>query len=457
MSDLEVRHIAGRCAEEGSVSLRSTLAAAILFAATSAAASPVLMISVDGLRPADVIQADKIGLAVPTLKAMMATGAWAEGVVGVTPTLTYPSHTTLVTGAAPARHGVANNLTFDPANTNQQGWDWYAEDIKAPTLWGAAHAAGLVTVNVHWPVSVGAPVDYNLPQIWRTGQEDDRKLMRALATPGLLGHLEAKLGPYPQGIDEEVEADESRVRFAATLIAERKPAFTTLYLASVDHYEHKFGPGSPQALAVIARNDAMIGHLIAAARAAEPDLTVVVVSDHGFQSVATDVNLFAPFVAAGLITLDADGKVTGWDAEPWIMGGSAGVVLKRPEDPALVAKVAGLLASLKADPQMGIAEVLDAQAVARLGGSPLLNFLIAFRSGFEPGRDPHAARQTPSAYKGMHGYLPSEPAMRSSLFVDGPGIARHGDLGLVDMRAIAPSVARILGVKLDGAEATTVF
>ena len=102
------------------------------------------------------------------------------------PTLTYPSHVTLLTGVTPATHGVTGNLTFDPYNTNQYGWDWYASDIKVPTLWDAAHAAGLSTANVHWPVSVGAPVDWNLPQIWRTGSPDDRKLLAALATPGLL-------------------------------------------------------------------------------------------------------------------------------------------------------------------------------------------------------------------------------------------------------------------------------
>jgi len=433
------------------------LAAALLFGAAPVSAAPVLMISVDGLRPADVIEAEKIGLSVPTLKHMMSAGAYAEGVTGVLPTLTYPSHTTLITGAAPARHGVGSNLTFDPTNVNQIGWDWYAEDIKVPTLWSAARAAGLVTANVHWPVSVGAPADYNLPQIWRTGHEDDRKLMRALATPGLLDSLQAKLGPYSQGIDESVEADENRVRFAAALIADKKPAFTTVYLASVDHNEHAFGPGSPEALATIARNDAMIGRLVAAARAAQPDLTVVVVSDHGFQTLTTDVNLIAPFIAAGLITLDADGKVKDWLAEPWIMGGTAGVVLKRLDDPALVARVAGLLAKLKADPDMAIADVLDAQAVARMGGSPMCSFLIAFRPGFEPGHDPRAAKQVPSTYQGMHGYLAAAPAMRSSLFVDGPGISRHGDLGQIDMRSIAPSVARVLGVRLGGAEAQPVF
>ena len=431
--------------------------AALLLAAAPALAGPVLMISVDGLRPADVIEAEKSGVAVPNLRHMMAVGAYAEGVTGVLPTLTYPSHTTLVTGVAPARHTIGNNLTFDPLNINQVGWYWYGEDIKAPTLWGAAHAAGLVTANIHWPVSVAASADYNLPQIWRTGHEDDRKLMRALATPGLLPALETKLGPYAQGIDESVEGDENRVRFAAELIAEKKPAFTTVYLASVDHEEHAFGPGSPQALAAIARNDAMIGRLVAAARAAEPDLTVVVVSDHGFQPVATDINLIAPFVAAGLVTFDANGKITDWQAEPWFMGGSAGVVLKRPDDPALVGKVRALLDGLKADPEMGISAILDRNAIAKMGGSTLSSFLIAFRPGFEPGHDPRAAKQTPSTYKGMHGYLPSEPSMRSSLFVEGPGLHRHGNLGQIDMRAIAPSVARILGVTFDSAELPAAF
>jgi predicted AlkP superfamily pyrophosphatase or phosphodiesterase len=437
--------------------VRAFVAAAALFAAAPAMAGPVLMISIDGLRPADVIGAEKSGLAVPTLKRMMADGAYAEGVTGVLPTLTYPSHTTLITGVAPARHGVGNNLTFDPLNINQIGWDWYAEDIKAPTLWSAAHAAGLTTVNVHWPVSVGAPVDYNLPQIWRTGHDDDRKLMRALATPGLLAKLENRLGPYAQGIDESVEGDENRVRFAAALIAETKPAFTTVYLASVDHNEHAFGPGSPEALATIARNDAMIGRLIAAARAVEPDVTVVVVSDHGFQAVNTDVNLIAPFIAARMITLDSTGKIETWEAEPWFMGGSAGVVLARPDDPVLRARVSALLEQLKADPDMGIAAILQRDAIARMGGPEQASFLIAFKPGFEAGHDPKAAKQVPSSYKGMHGYLPSDPAMRSSLFVEGPGLAKRGNLGQIDMRSIAPSVAHILDVKLDTAEAPAVF
>ena len=88
-----------------------TLGAAM---AQPAGAAPVLMISIDGLRPGDILDAQARGLGVPNLRALARHGAYATGVRGVLPTLTYPSHTTLLTGVAPARHGIANNLIFDP-------------------------------------------------------------------------------------------------------------------------------------------------------------------------------------------------------------------------------------------------------------------------------------------------------------------------------------------------------
>ncbi|KQR87446.1 alkaline phosphatase family protein [Sphingomonas sp. Leaf343] len=437
---------------------RLLFVAAALLTTGEASASSVLLISLDGLRPADVAQAKARGMTLPALTALAAEGASAEGVIGVLPTLTYPSHTTLVTGVSPAKHGVSNNLTFDPDVKNQTGWYWYASDVRVPTLWAAAHAKGLTTANVHWPVTVGAPgIDANLPQIWRTGTADDPKLLAALATPGLLPELEKAVGTaYAQGIDESVEGDANRVRFAAALIAARKPAFTTVYLAGIDHEEHRSGPGSAAANAAIEQTDALVGQLVAAARKAMPDVTIVLVSDHGFQPIATDINLFKPFLDAGLITLGPDGKPTGWEAMPWLAGGTAAVRLARPDDAALVAKVAAVLAKTAADPAYHIATVMDRSAVAKAGGASEASFFVALQPGYETGRDPGAPIAKPAAYKGMHGYVPTDPAMRSTLIVAGPGIGPT-DLGVVDMRAIAPSIARVLGVTLPDAEVKPVF
>jgi predicted AlkP superfamily pyrophosphatase or phosphodiesterase len=228
------------------------LAFAMVVLALSATATPagaggpakkpfLMLISLDGMKPEAVLEAERHGLKVPNLRALLTDGAYATGVRGVLPTLTYPSHMTLLTGASPARHGILANTTFDPLKRNQGGWYWYAEDGRAATLWDAAAAAHLKTANVYWPTSVGANITYNLPQIWRAGTEDDLKLQRALSTRGLEQELSATLGPYPGGMQETVADDEIRARFALRLIETRHPDFITVYFTGLDTEEHRPG------------------------------------------------------------------------------------------------------------------------------------------------------------------------------------------------------------------------
>ena len=420
-----------------------------------ASAEPVLLISIDGLQPADVIDADKRGLDIPNLKRFVAEGTYASGVKGVLPTVTYPSHATLLTGASPAKHGIIGNTTFDPMQINQGGWYWYASDYKLPTLWDAAAKAGMTTANIHWPVSVKADgIKWNIPQIWRTGHADDAKLMKALATPGLVELLEQQLGDYAPGIDESIDGDENRGRFASALIAEKKPDFTTVYLTALDHEQHAEGPNTPQAHAILKRIDAIVGRLVAAEMTAHPDAVIAVVSDHGFSKVDTEINLYRAFIDAGLMTIDAGGKIKSWEASPWNSGGSSAIMLARPNDAALRDKVAALLQKLKADPANRIAAIADLAQITAMGGNPEASFYISFEpnayaGGFK-GKD--APLVDPSGSKGTHGYFPTSPLMRSSFMLMGKGIDKGRNLGEVDMRNIAPTLAKIMRVSLPDAE-----
>ena len=65
---------------------------------------PVLLISIDGLHPSYVLEADKHGLKLPVLRGFVTKGGYADRVVNVTPTVTYPNHTTVVTGVLPSEH-----------------------------------------------------------------------------------------------------------------------------------------------------------------------------------------------------------------------------------------------------------------------------------------------------------------------------------------------------------------
>lgn len=431
------------------------VALAALGTSSPALARPVLMISIDGLRPGDVTEAEKRGLKIPNLRRFAAEGAYATGVRGVLPTVTYPSHTTLITGVSPAKHGVVNNTTFDPMQVNYGGWYWYASDVKAETLWAAATKAGKTTGSIHWPVSVGAPgVTWNVPQIWRSGHPDDAKLIAALSTPGLYQELEKATGePYAAGIDESIEGDETRGRFVAKLIELHTPDFVTAYLTALDHEQHAKGPDTPEAHAVLERIDSVVGKLVAAELEAHPDAAIAVVSDHGFEKIGRETNFFRAFVDAGLIKVDAaKGAVTGWDAMPWPSGGSAAVVLARPEDKALEAKVAALLATMKADPANGIAAVADRAAIARMGGNPEASFYINMApDAAAAGAFAGPLHSTPK-YLGTHGYFPSVDNLRSTFMIMGHGLPRAKSLGEIDMRAIAPTVAALIGVELKGAE-----
>lgn len=441
---------------------KAALLASALFALAPlpALAEPVLLISIDGLRPGDVLEADKRGLALPNLRRFLTDGAHASGVTGVLPTLTYPSHTTLMTGVSPGKHGIVSNNSFDPMQINQGGWYWYAQDVKVPMLWDAAAKAGLSTGNVHWPVSVAARgVRWNLPQIWRTGHADDAQLLDALATPGLKAELERAVGqPYAMGIDESLSGDQNRGRFATALIAAHQPDFLTVYLTALDHEQHGSGPDTPAAKAVLEKIDAIVGDLIAAERKAHPDALIALVSDHGFEATHSGLNLFRPFIDAGLITLGADGKVASWQAMPWIGGGSAAIMLARPDDQMLADKVKALLDKLAANPANGIDRIVDRAAMAKLGGNPQASFTINLKPGFVTDifRGANAPLVAPTPVKGMHGYFPGPANLRATFMTMGPGVKPGKDLGLIDMRAIAPTLAKAMGASLPDAEAAPI-
>jgi predicted AlkP superfamily pyrophosphatase or phosphodiesterase len=431
------------------------LSALLLGASVAADAAPVLMISVDGLRPGDVLDAKARGFSVPNLTALADGGAYASGVRNVLPTITYPDHTTLITGVWPIRHGIPGNVTFDPLQKNMSGWYWYARDIKVETLWDAVHAAHGKVASLSWPVSVDAPsIDENVPEYWRANVDDeDAKLLHALSTRGLPEKLEkATHTPFAKTIGEGIDQDLERLRQAGALIASDHPTLLTIHLRGLDETEHDTAPGSKESIAALARLDAGIGALVAEARKAQPDLVVAVVSDHGFAPVSQDINLVPAFVQAGLITLDPKThKVTAWKAEPW-GGASAAVVLADPNDEATKAQVKALLDKLAADPTYQIAHVSDAAEIAKLGGTGMASFWIDFKLGAKMSGDPNAPVESPSANKGTHGYLPTHPEMRATFILNGKSVAKKGSLGDIDMRDIAPTLARIMGVTLPHAD-----
>lgn len=419
----------------------------------------VLVISIDGMRPDYVTKAAEHHLKIPTLLAFMHNGAYATGVRGVLPTVTYPSHTTLMTGVWPVRHGIYSNLTFDPLNKNLGGWYWYSQDVRVPTLWQVAAKAGLTSGSVSWPVTVGAPgISYLIPEYWRAGTSDDLKLLSALSTPGLFAHLAEGEGPYTTDLSQALEGDRARTRYAAAIMRENKPDLMTVHLAALDHLEHASGPFSSQSNDTLEVLDGMVKMLADAMHEAHPNAAICIVSDHGFTRVDHHLHLLQAFVDAKLIELEpkAEGsgrpRVLAWKATPWLDGGSAAIVLKDPNDDTTRAAVRALLEKLAADPANGIVAVMNKEAIARLGGAPVADFWVDMKSNYALDGSLHEPLVEQTKVSGTHGYSPDNPDLLASFFISGPGIRAGLNLGQIDMRTVAPTLAHYLGTRLEMAD-----
>lgn len=426
------------------------LAGSLLLTLSAAAqqAGHVVLITIDGFRP-DFYQEASWGT--NNLRMMKDSGVAAEGVNCVFPSVTYPDHTTIITGVMPAKHGIYYNAPFEDGKASGK-WYFYYNAIKVPTLYDAVHAAGKKSANIIWPVSVGAPVDYNVADIWPLGKKTNKiEVTAAETTPGLWEELET----YATGkmsdddfsmVRDEMLMDENIARMGAYLITRYKPAFTTLHLPCTDHYEHREGRDGLLVRKAVAGADRAIGTIFEALiRAGIQDSTVVIVTgDHGFVNISQTFSPNILLKEAGLIT-DIDSG--NWKARFHASGGSAFLHLKDKKDKQSLEKVKEILAKLPADQQQ-MFKVLDRKQLDAIGADPNAVLALAATPGVTIGGAVKGAL-VKEAKGGTHGYYPDFKDIQTGFVAYGPGIAKGKIVKEMSLTDIAPLVAKLLGIKFD--------
>ena len=402
----------------------------------------VVLISIDGLMPSSYTD-PALERYTPNLRALARAGVWADGVVGVLPTVTYPSHTTLITGVEPARHGIYDNQILDPENRSNGAWFWYASAIKVPTLPMAARARGLRAAAVTWPVTIGMDLDVNAPEYIGSKHEESLEMLRTLSQPAGLLDAAANVRGKPFGWPQ---TDRDRTDLATYIVKTHDPHVLLVHLIALDSAQHSFGPGSPEALQTLQAMDAHVGEIVDAVRAAghAATTTITVASDHGFLPLERQLQPNAALKQAGLLTVNERGAVTSWRAWYHSSGGSGFVFVK---DPADRPRVAQLLETLERDPANGIREVWTSADLAARGSHPDAAFGLDVVDGFYTGPG-HDVLVKASQNKGGHGFGPDRRALHSSLVMAGPAVRRRGTLGVVKMTQVAPTLAAILDVRL---------
>jgi predicted AlkP superfamily pyrophosphatase or phosphodiesterase len=285
-------------------------------------------------------------------------------------------------------------------------------------------------------------------------------VIKANARPdGLVEELERR-DPQLYSKGNKDEGDDMRTRFAEYVIAEKKPEVVLIHLFDLDHFEHDYGPFTPEAFAILEKVDGYVARIIAATeRAGTLDETAVfIVSDHGFQAVSKRIHPGVILSRAGLLKLreekDTKGAtrsmVSDWRAAPYISGGSCAIILRDPKDRDAYNKAVAAFKDFTNNEGQGTLRIIEEKEARKLGTTPNAAFILEASDGyyFNAGYSGNAI--TPGKLKGQHGFLPSR--YYTSFIASGAGIGRRGDLGTIRLIDEGPTIARLLGFKLSNAE-----
>jgi len=401
----------------------------------------VVLISIDGMRPEFYL--DSLW-PTPNLQHLARQGAYALHMKSVFPSYTYPSHSSMVTGAYPALHEVCYNAPFAPLGSDGR-WNWETSNIKARTIWDAAKEAGLTTAIVEWPVSVGAPVTWNIPEIWAVKDPGDRITeTRKYSTPGLVEEIEKNATGVltKDNMNEEyLSLDENSGRMAAYIFQKYKPNILAVHFAGVDGMEHEQGRYGYKVKAAVGAADRAIGGILEAIERAglKDSTTVLIVGDHGFMDMRTVIRPNIWLAQEGVWKTGAD-----WGAKFQPAGGSAFLYLQHPKDTQVVDRVRKILGRLP-DSLRNKFRVVEKPELIKMGADKNAFMALAAIPGVVFGGGTEGS-VTAEVKGGHHGYDPNLPEMYTGFISAGARI-REGtviqELTVVD---IAPLVMSLFGV-----------
>lgn len=397
----------------------------------------------------------------PVFSHMMEKGAVVKKIHEIYPSYTYPSHTTMLTGKYPDKHGVTSNFQYTPGVVNPP-WNWYHTIVKGKDLMDLSKEAGMSTASVSWPVTGRHPsVDYLVDEIWPINPDcttdDLTSVFLGSGTEQWL--FESAVAPYADLRVRRQQPDTSwfTTFVASDIIREYAPDVVAIHLTCVDTFRHDEGVYSEKAKEGVKLLDEMVRKIVEAVSYTGflPVTDFAIVSDHGQIDVDRAVNPNVIFAEEGLIELDEKGNITDHKAWCHSVGTSAHVDLKDPGDLVTYGKVQAILKKLEADPESGISKVYtrdEAEKADHLSGP--MSFVLETDGHTKFGNawtGSYAVKKT----GGSHGHHPSKGP---NPFFIGYGPSFKEGVVIEEARLVdeAPTYAKILGIDMPGADGTPI-
>lgn len=392
-----------RRARFGALVVCPVLVALLALAPPALAAAPsVVLLSLDGVR---FDQIDAAGL--PAFGRMQREGARAERLQVVFPSLTFPNHVALATGAPVDRHGIVMNA-FEEAGGRRFFYDNDASWIEAEPVWAAAERQGVKAATFFW---VGSETP------WRGVAASHRR------------------APFDESVSETEKV--RQILAWLDLPEAERPRLVLSWWHGTDSLAHRLGPGAPRVAERLREQDAALGELLAGldARGRLADTTLIVVSDHGMSEASQAIDPATALRRAGI------------DARVQPAGGMAQVWLADPAQRTRAIETLRALPGLQVHARDALPAAWRYAHPTRTGDLVLLASPphVIVEPGAAPGLVARIVRAL-SVARGAHGFDPGLREMGGILLAIGRGVPAGARLGEVHVLDVAASVCALLGI-----------
>lgn len=408
----------------------------------------LVIISLDSLGFRDI---DEHRTELSTLNKLVNGGTWVKKVKGIYPTLTYPSHTTIITGQYPRKHGIVNNTKIQP-NRKSPDWYWYQKDVKVPTLYDLARKKGLTTAAFLWPVTAGSKITYNLAEIFPNRIWTNQVLISLRASsPLFILEMNQKYGKLRNGI-KQPELDDFITACTVDTLKRKKPNLTLLHLVDMDSMRHRYGVRSDEALEALHRLDNHVAQVINATKAAGTfeDTNFVILGDHYQINVDKMIHLNTLFAKRGWLTARPDQTFKkDWRVMAKTCDGCTYIYTRNFDQ---IDRLKDVISGVE-----GVEKIYDKADAIERGADSECTLMVEAKAGYyftdESDRANAVEKVLPEMmgdadrYQGVHGYDPEKTGYKTTLIFNGPMIKQNKTVARADLVDEAPTFAKLLGLE----------
>ena len=387
----------------------------------------VVLISLDALFDQDL----PLMRQQPFFGEFLAHASGCTHVRTVYPALTYPAHTTLVTGVDPRQHGIGHNQPHHPElEASMRPWYWDRAQVKVPNLFDAVKEAGGSCASVLWPVTGKTKsIRWNFPEVLALPGENQTWKMLRYGTPLWLLQMELRHRSERVSLREPYLSDYATI-LLKDVIASHAPDLSAVHLVDLDDMRHHHGVFNRETRKAIQRLDhraAEIWETMQHTPGME-GAALCLVSDHGQADVRETVSL-TRLGLGSLFTVQSNGF------------GAYLFFRQKEEEAAHLRELTDFLRQHMAE--LRASAVYSAEDLAAMGAVEGVSLAVEAAPGvvYDDGL-PQAKRE-----KATHGFGPGHPAENCLFALRGKGIRA----GLLELQTLWPFPAELVRDRTEGA------